>query len=487
MVGGTVDFVSEIRTDGNVAALVVPWRTARESMVTVVVKATFSFPTTGDHLELAPPDQVLRADQPRDHRPLSSIQGASEIAPYLPLCDVTFEGCAYAASGAATTAASVRLAVFRRDTALLDKTLHVFGDRVEGRVSPFVRVPLVYERAYGGVGVPENPVGVETPNVVHPADPTRPAGFAPLQRNSPTRKLLAKLDAQASDARVPLVPEGMPWEYFQAAPHDQRIEHLVGGEFVVLDGLHPRRPRVLARIPAVRGAAAFAAPDGTSITPIPLVTDMLSIDGERRICSIVWRGQKVVPSEAWLATMVLAAGLEIEGRAVDFAALCPEVLEGTQELTMVAVTASATPSQFPFALSARSQAHAVEERSAPSNAATPWGDEAIVPAPAPIDDEGTVVFEPPSRAAEPPPLLEAAPESAPVAAFEAPPLLRPVAAPAPTPPSVREAPRRAPAAGLADKLHGAGASQGEIAALLRKLEPPAPRPRTEEDDEDDET
>jgi hypothetical protein len=468
-------FVSEIRTDGHVAALAVPWRTPRESMVTVVVKATFTFHAPGDHLVLVQPDQVVRADQPRDHRPLSSIQVASETAPYLPLCDVTFDGCAYAAGGAAATAASVRLAVFRREAALLDKTLHVFGDRVEGRVSPFVRVPVVYERAYGGIGVPENPVGVETPNVVHPADPTKPAGFAPIPRNSLARKLLAKLGVEAPDAQVPIVPEGMPWEYFQAAPLDQRIEHLVGGEFIVLDGLHPRRPRVLARIPAVQGAAALVAPDGTNLTPIQLVADMLTIDGERETCSIVWRGQKVVTSEPSLATMLLAAGLEIEGRAVDFGDLC-----APEELTMVAVASAAPLSQLPFAASAA-------PRSAPSTAATPWGDEALVPAPAPIADEGTVVFEPEARAPDTSLAQEALPEEAPASLAEAPLLLRPLAPPAPSAPSVQEAPRRAPAAGLADKLHGAGASQGEIAALLRKLEPPAPRPRTEEDDEEDET
>src|SRR6185295_17776713 len=120
---------------------------------------------------------------------------------------------------------------------------------------PFTTVPLVYERAYGGPGEP-NPNGSETPNVVDPADPRRAAGFAPISRFWPARKrMLGKIDRNLLDQPIAEIPEGMPWDYFQSAPPDQQIEPLRGGEWLVLDGVHPTLARISTRVPMARGAA----------------------------------------------------------------------------------------------------------------------------------------------------------------------------------------------------------------------------------------
>lgn len=49
----------------------------------------------------------------------------------------------------------------------------------------------------------------------------------------------------------------MPWDYFQAAPRDQQIEPPRGGEWLVLDGVHPSLPRIQCRLPTQRCAARF--------------------------------------------------------------------------------------------------------------------------------------------------------------------------------------------------------------------------------------
>ena len=63
---------------------------------------------------------------------------------------------------------------------------------------PFDRMPLIYERAYGGVGSDDNPLGVglgastagKLPNLSDPNDPTRVACFGPVPRGFPVRKRL---------------------------------------------------------------------------------------------------------------------------------------------------------------------------------------------------------------------------------------------------------------------------------------------------------
>src|SRR5262249_29816210 len=144
----------------------------------------------------------------------------------------------------------VRLGLAREGRPLLDKTVHVFGDAKQ----PFAKMPLTYERALGGPGAP-NPVGREPPNVVDPKDPRRFAGFAPISRLWPVRKQLVQgLDRRVLDDARGLenageTPDGLSGDYFQTAPFDQQVEYLRGGEWLVIDGVHPTLPRVSTRLP----------------------------------------------------------------------------------------------------------------------------------------------------------------------------------------------------------------------------------------------
>jgi len=154
------------------------WRKAGTSWVTVIVKATFDL-VHGQLATLTTPREIVREDRYRERT--GSLEEASETAPYLPTAGVLLAGHAHAPGGRAAPTAAARLAIVR-ERPLLDKTVHVFGDRASGasHAQPFVKMPLVYERAYGGAGMAENPVGMgiagtaAQPNVLDTTSSQRP-------------------------------------------------------------------------------------------------------------------------------------------------------------------------------------------------------------------------------------------------------------------------------------------------------------------------
>lgn len=293
----------------------------------VIVKATFGL-VHGGPARLIAPVGLARSDKHHDGSPASSLEEASEIAPYLPCGGVTLRGHAHAPSGKTVPAMSVRLAIYR-DRPLIEKTLHVFGDRTRTSQSssnpvPFQRVPIVYERAFGGSSVDENPVGVgadpagrSLPNIVDPTDPRRPAGFGPISRYWGSRKrLLGGAERRSLEAPVAEIPDGFDWRYFLAAPADQQLEPLAGDEWIVLDGLNASLPRLQARLPSARGLARWFAstPQGPGpMTAIELAADTLVIDSDRQLCSVIWRGNFPVEGPEAARRLRVLAGVELAG------------------------------------------------------------------------------------------------------------------------------------------------------------------------------
>jgi uncharacterized protein YjbI with pentapeptide repeats len=300
------------------------WRTAGASWVTVIVKATFDL-VHGQLATLTTPREIVREDRYRERT--GSLEDASEMAPYLPSAGVLLAGHACAPGGRAAPTAAARLAIVR-ERPLLDKTVHVFGDRAPGatHAQPFVKMPLVYERAYGGAGTPENPAGVGSagtgaqPNVLDTRSPQRPAGFGPISRYWPARKrLLGGGDERGLLASDPAIPERFDWRYFHAAPPDQQIELLRGDEWIVLDGLHPTLPRVQSRLPSAVGRARWHVATPSGIGPaqaIELAADTLVIDADRLICSVVWRGRFPLTRPDLAPWVRVFAGVELFGQSI---------------------------------------------------------------------------------------------------------------------------------------------------------------------------
>lgn len=307
---------------------VLPWWRGEHRQLSIVLKVVFAI-APGGAARAAPAEAIVTKDQHYERSPGRSVEVPSDLGPYKPLTDVLLVGHAPAPAGRTLQAASVRLALFSAadgggaGAALLDRTLHVVGDRTREnpRVPrPFSRMPLTWERAAGGAGT-DNPVGRAAgeellPNVVDPARAEHPACFAPLSPYWPgIRRRLPSGLRRDVDAKEPRLPESFDWQYYQRAPDEQRVPHLRGDEWVVLDGLHPTAARVAFRLPGARAVGVVSAAGGRA--PLSFVLDTVLVDVDRMVVTEVFRA--VLGAEGAYAEdrIQLAAGIELPpGRLV---------------------------------------------------------------------------------------------------------------------------------------------------------------------------
>ena len=267
------------------------------------------------------PQPVLRAEEHHGKNPVRSIRLTMDLAPYLAHADIVFTGYAYGhiRSSAPARERAVRLAVFEGERARLDKTLTVQG------LADVKRLPMTYERTFGGIGFADNPFGcgagsdTDVPSIFDPAQPQRPVGFAPFGRAFPPRKRLLGTTARTLlDGNVAEIPDDFDWAYYQAAPPDQRTEHLSGSEWIMLEGLHPTESCLRTRLPDARGfarvhgLARFGVAEGQILE---LIADTLRIDGNEQRCTVVWRRSFPIQEEA-LESLRIVAGVEAAGAAL---------------------------------------------------------------------------------------------------------------------------------------------------------------------------
>ncbi len=318
----------DITALGASAVETVLWQMAGRLHVTVVVKASFAF-TLDAAMTRIDAEEIFRAEVHHNKNPMRSVRATGDLAPFQPLADVVLTGHACAPSGTTVESLSVRLVVFR-ERPLIDKTLHIRGDAPGAETVPFDRIPLMYERAFGGIGWEDNPLGVgagaatsaKLPNVIDPVEPKRVAGFGPLSRGWPIRKrLLGAADRKALDRPIAEVPAGFDWAYYQSAPIDQRTEYLTGNEWIVIDGMNPEYAHIQSYLPAARGLArVYGVADGGAGHPLTLVADTLRIDADALVCSVTWRGSFPVQSEDALAAVRIFAGVESTGHPLEWPA-----------------------------------------------------------------------------------------------------------------------------------------------------------------------
>jgi hypothetical protein len=243
----------------------------------VVVKGTFRLVPAGVTIA-DEPRPVTLVDEHWGEPGESSLKHASEVHLLKPGTDVVVVGEACAPGERPVTHLDVSLGIADRI-----KVARVCGDRywTEGlggvqpsTPEPFVRMPVTYERAYGGKHVPDprsgfvleeprNPVGrgflgqrSTTELLGHPApsieDPQRPTGrlgergtpvgFGPLAPWwEPRRKYVGTYDAAWKKTQAPYLPRDFDSRFFNIAPDDLVIRGgLVGGEPVAAMGFHPR-------------------------------------------------------------------------------------------------------------------------------------------------------------------------------------------------------------------------------------------------------
>jgi hypothetical protein len=235
----------------------------------VVVRATLALAAAATPLDEQPPPPP--GDEYFGEPGASSLKYASALHLVKPGTDVVVIGSARPARGRQVTEMLVGLTVGPKR-----KVVQVLGDRTwrRGGITPprpFTELPLLWERAYGGVHridgrqtleEPRNPVGVgfpgkrpadgaigeRLPNLEDPRAPLTafgqrrdPVGFGFIAPSwEPRRSHAGTYDQAWQRTRAPYLPRDFDPRFFNAAPADQVFSPaLTGGEPVELVGLHP--------------------------------------------------------------------------------------------------------------------------------------------------------------------------------------------------------------------------------------------------------
>jgi hypothetical protein len=293
------------------------WRLEGQLMATIVAKITASF-ALDQVMALIDPVPVREHDEHEAGHPMNSVIGARELAPQLYQVDVLMVGHAHPETMASQTRA--RLAMERRGTWIVNKLVTVFGDRDEaGTPQPFDKLRISWERAYGGIGHPDNPLGTgygssttAAPNILYADGRELAASFSPIPPSFPARKrLLGGTPRKQVAEGIAQIPASFDWSYFQAAPTDQRLDMLSGDEWLHIEGMHPSLRRIRTRLPGVAiathiyGHAAAGVPNA-----VPLRPDTVLVEPDELRASVVFRGSFPVMEAAALPNLIIAAGIE---------------------------------------------------------------------------------------------------------------------------------------------------------------------------------
>lgn len=286
-----------------------------------VVKGTFTLGPRVEEAEQQVP--VLMADRFRGDALKTSIAEPGDASLAKPGTDVLLFGHAYGPGGRPTTRAEVS---FRAGP--VEKRIVVFGNRRWGgtiltRISapePFEKMPLVWERAFGGTEPPSgdppradgedrNPVGtgfrsrmsarkledVVLPNledpsrlISSPGDRPAPAGFGAIAPHWKPRPTYAgTYDEAWRRSRAPFLPDDFDPRFLQVAPEDQQVPgYLRGGEQVEIAGATPSGA-VRFSLPSRRVDVFFHLDSGVERRPANLDTVILRPDESRLV--LVWR------------------------------------------------------------------------------------------------------------------------------------------------------------------------------------------------------
>lgn len=313
----------------------------RELLV-VVVKGTFLIPRPGQPAELAPDqEKLVEADVFTGEPGFSAPLYESDYAPRKPRCDVLLNGSAYAPNGYPTERVRVGIRV-----GSMTKVFDVVGNRVwqevmatvtSSRPEPFTVMPISYDNAFGGMDNSHpDPArhrtflanhagkgffhnldthvysGKPLPNTEDPHEPIttpngkyRPQAFGPVGRAwDPRPRFAGTYDQNWIDNVFPFLPADFDERYYQAAPADQQIDYLRGGEQVTLYNLMPQE-RVDFRLPTVSFPVRFYLKNGEE-SEESAVTDTLIIEPDQKRFMMVWRVVRPLKRNMFEVAQVLA-------------------------------------------------------------------------------------------------------------------------------------------------------------------------------------
>ncbi|MEW6381916.1 MAG: DUF2169 domain-containing protein [bacterium] len=293
-------------------------------LLVLVVKATYCI-RGGSLLSLAEKQVPVNLSGEYWGDPqISSYKYEPETAFIKPATDIILIGHAYApASGAREVNVGLRVGP-------VEKGVRVIGDRYWvksfGLVSmtkpaPFDRIPLIYERAFGGWDrshpnperhsfEPRNPVGtgyrdkqgifeegIRLPNLEDPRhliksckDKPPPAGFGFTSPNwQPRAGLAGTYDEVWMKQRMPLLPQDFDRRYFNAAPADQiAAGFLRGDEPVVVVNASPGG-RMAFNLPGISPVRCRVELRNRRTEHLQTRLDTVIINTDENVLFLIWR------------------------------------------------------------------------------------------------------------------------------------------------------------------------------------------------------
>jgi hypothetical protein len=296
----------------------------RELLI-IAAKATFDIPEEGEESclskEQAP---LIESDKFTGEPGFSATLYESDYAHHKPFCDVLVNGFAHAPNAKPSEKVTVGLRI-----GLINKRFSVLGDRMWEKVflltipsppEPFTKLPISYDRAYGGTDKSQNnpgkvrtyianPIGVgyyplnrsnarvgkplsNTHELGHRADAAtgnfRPMSFSAIGRNFKWRLQFAgTYDQKWLDDRAPFFPDDFDYRYFQCAPPDQLMPYPSGGEEVSLENLTPNGFKQF-RLPELQMPVLFIPHRGEAKQHKPVI-DTIVIEPDKNRFVLTWR------------------------------------------------------------------------------------------------------------------------------------------------------------------------------------------------------
>ena len=282
----------------------------------VMVKASFNIGHNWTLADKQLPPSV--ADEYWGEPDKTSLKCASDFHTGKPATDVVMLGHAYAPNNEPVRQLDVSLSVGQ-----VSKTIRVFGDRVwqDGYITqpePFQVMPMVYERAYGGVYVVDgqiisleekNPVGcgfagersqaemngVSLPNLEDPAclirqytDQPEPSCFALSSPAwQPRRSHAGTYDDAWQQQRAPYLPDDFSSRFLNMAHSDLIYpRYITGGEAVKIRHMHPEGD-IHFSLPRINLVSSVLL--GNQALPIAFNLETLILEPNQMKLSMVWK------------------------------------------------------------------------------------------------------------------------------------------------------------------------------------------------------
>jgi hypothetical protein len=298
----------------------------------VIIKGTFKIPTDGGTARAAAEQlPIFTADEPYNEKePGGVLKFESDLVPFKPRTDVVLVGHAYAPHGRPAKMVDVEIEV-----GALRKKLRVFGDRawsfpseqqdaIPYIVGPaeFVKMPLTFDRAFGGTDKTAGIVGnrkpwcernylgkgfcgartvasidkTPLPNIEDPGDlirtwdsNPRPAGCGFFPRNSrPRVEWFGTYDEKWKAERKPELPLDFRFDAYNGADLTmQGAPYLVGNERVRLTNVLAQQPVAHGSLPGTGVQVHYSQLGDRREMRAHLDTILLATDHEMLL--LVWR------------------------------------------------------------------------------------------------------------------------------------------------------------------------------------------------------